>query len=89
MQNIREVFTNLRVIGRPSSSKTVRRGRQPAMTIEEELLDGAELDPKRLLMFTRAQRANLRAAINIKRPGKQLTWAEQVKARWDRRRKGA
>jgi len=39
MQNIREVVANLRVIGRPSSSKAARRRGRPNMTIEEELLD--------------------------------------------------
>lgn len=59
------------------------------MTIEEELLDGTEREPKRPLVFTSDQYANLRAAMDIKRPVERLTEAERVRARWNRYRKVA
>lgn len=58
------------------------------MTIEEELLDGPEREPERPLVYTSDQYANLRAAMDIKRPVERLTEAERVRARWNRRRKG-
>ena len=59
------------------------------MTIEEELLDGTEREPERPLVYTSDQYANLRAAMDIKRPAKRLTEAERVRARWNRYRKVA
>lgn len=59
------------------------------MTIEEELLDGTECEPERPLVCTCGQYANLRAAMDIKRPVERLTEAERVRARWNRYRKVA
>lgn len=59
------------------------------MTIEEELLDGTEREPERPLVYTSDQYANMRAAMDIKRPVERLTEAERVRARWNRYRKVA